>query len=175
MRRHTKEILRIHSLSQVTGTTPWIHHTRVKVASAADTDTWEAVQHLKNPLKVKFQRLPSPSSESAKPCSGHPWKLVSLYMVEDRGVPHEGLSTPLFSATFWSSVSCPRAPTPLLALPFLGSLLPDRRARNFDRNPDPQPGLATPRGPLLARAESWDRARRAVAAPAVRLLGGRCP
>ena len=63
---------------KVTGIAPWIHHTSVKSASAADMDTWEAVQHLKNPLKVKFQRLPLPSLESAKPCSGHPCKLVSF-------------------------------------------------------------------------------------------------
>ena len=68
---------------KVTGIIPWIHHTRIKkAASAADMDTWEAIQHLKNPLMIKFQKLPLPLSESAKPCSGHPWKLVSLRMVE---------------------------------------------------------------------------------------------
>ena len=62
---------------KVTGIILWIHYTRVKkAASTADMDTWEAIQHLENPLKVKFQRLLSPSLESAKPCSGHPWKLV---------------------------------------------------------------------------------------------------
>ena len=52
---------------KVTGIAPWIHHIRVKkAASAADMDTREAVQHVENLLMVKFQRLPSPSSESAK-------------------------------------------------------------------------------------------------------------
>ena len=49
---------------KVAGIAPWIHHIRVKkVASAADMDTGEAVQHLENLFMVKFQRFPSPSSE----------------------------------------------------------------------------------------------------------------
>ena len=53
---------------KVTGIAPWIHHIRVKkAASAADMDTGKAVQHLKNLLMVKLQRLPLPSSERAKP------------------------------------------------------------------------------------------------------------
>ena len=49
---------------KVAGIAPWIHHIRVKKpASAADMDTREAVQHLENLFMVKFQRIPSPSSE----------------------------------------------------------------------------------------------------------------
>ena len=42
---------------KVTGVTPWIHHTRVKIAVAPlDKDIWKAVRNPKNPLKVQIQK-----------------------------------------------------------------------------------------------------------------------
>lgn len=64
------------------------------------------------------------------------------------GCFRQGFLRRFFPATFWSSVSChlPRVPSPLLPLPFLVSYLPGRRARELDRNPEPEPGLPIPRG-----------------------------
>ena len=50
-------ILATPTAVKVTGVTPWIHHTRVKIAVAPlDKDIWKAVRNPKNPLKVQIQK-----------------------------------------------------------------------------------------------------------------------
>ena len=81
---------------KVTGVTPWIHHTRVKMAAAScDENTWKAIQDPKNLLKVWFQRWwlsPTKDAETRSSYSGS-WLVNARRKLEDSSAllqPHSG-------------------------------------------------------------------------------------
>ena len=68
------------------GLTPWVHHSRVKgAAPTADTDIWVTARPPEDPLKIEFQRYPSPSPENVHPALATPgsWSVCVRWKLEN--------------------------------------------------------------------------------------------